>query len=118
MDYIMTNITTATESLIAWIEVNTKSYVDNELSLTHSKDFCDRRIADGKHEIRVGKKYLKIVANGSVRFFVDAATGDIFKAASFAAPAKGARGNVLSDNNGKEAFHYGGSGLTFVNYAR
>jgi hypothetical protein len=114
----MTNIITATESLIAWIEGNTKSYVDNQLSLTHSKYFCDRCIAEGKHEIRVGKKYLKIVGHGSVRFFVDSVTGDIFKAASFAAPAKGIRGNVLSTDNGKEASHYGGSGLTFVNYAR
>lgn len=114
----MTNIITATESLIAWIEGNTQSYVDNELSLTHSKEFCDRRIADSKHEIRVGKKFLKVVADGSVRFFVDATTGDVLKAASFAAPAKGIRGNVLSAQNGKEAFHYGGCGLTFVNYAR
>lgn len=114
----MTNIITATESLIAWIEGKTQAYVDNELSFSHSKEFCDRRIADSKHEIRVGKKFLKVVAGDSVRFFVDATTGDILKPSSFAAPAKGIRGNVLSEQNGKEAFHYRGYGLTFVNYAR
>jgi hypothetical protein len=115
---LIMNIITATESLIAWIEGNTANYVAEELSKTHSKDYCDVVIERHKHKILVGKKYLKVVGGGSVRFFVDATTGAIYKAASYAAPAKGIRGNVLSENNGKEGFHYAGIGLTFVNYAR
>ena len=114
----MSNITTSTESLIAWIEGNTKFYVDNELSKTHDAEFCAWTLENAKHKILVGKKYLKVVSDGSVRFFVDATNGNIYKPASYAAPAKGVRGNVLSEKNGKEAFHYGGCGLTFVNYLR
>jgi hypothetical protein len=73
---------------------------------------------EGKHTVSPGKKFLKVVSGGSVRFFVDANTGDIYKAASFRAPAKGIRGNLFSDKGGREAFHYAGLGLTFVNYAR
>jgi hypothetical protein len=112
------NITTATESLISWIEGNTANYVAEELSKTHSKDYCDIVVERHKHKILVGKKYLKVVGGGSVRFFVDASTGAIYKPASYASPAKGIRGNVLSETNGKEGFHYAGLGLTFVNYAR
>jgi Fe-S cluster assembly iron-binding protein IscA len=112
------NITTATESLIAWIEGNTANYVAEELSKTHPKEYCDSVIERKKHKVLVGKKYLKVVSDSSVRFFVDATTGAIYMAASYASPAKGIRGNVLSETNGKEGFHYAGLGLTFVNYAR
>jgi hypothetical protein len=54
-----------------------------------------------------GKKYAKIeVRTGpqcSVSAFVDLSTGDIFKSASWRAPAKGKRGNVFSNQNGAEA---------------
>ena len=48
----------------------------------------------------VGQKYIKIydVERGSrraIHAFIDKMTGDVLKAASFNAPAKGARGNVL-----------------------
>lgn len=52
--------------------------------------------------VRKGKKYIKILANNSVKAFIVAKednmfnVGDLLKAASFAAPAKNAaRGNVL-----------------------
>lgn len=47
-----------------------------------------------------GQKYIRIVqktklgTGRSVHCFIDAATGDILKAASWKAPAKGARGNL------------------------
>jgi hypothetical protein len=50
--------------------------------------------------IEPGNKYLKIVmvSNGrSVHAFVDKSNGDLYKAASWRAPAKGVRFNVLLD---------------------
>jgi hypothetical protein len=56
----------------------------------------------------VGKKYARIVrreswngadpTNGSVHCFIDLANGDILKAASFKAPAKGVRGNIFKED--------------------
>jgi hypothetical protein len=114
----MTTVLTKLNVLIGWIEGNTKAYVETELSLTHDSEFCQRCIDKGKHTVNPGKKFLKVVSGGSVRFFVDANTGDIYKPSSFRAPAKGIRGNLFSDKGGREAFYYAGLGLTFVNYAR
>jgi hypothetical protein len=51
-------------------------------------------------EVEVGRKYFKIVAvhteQRSVHAFVDRVTGDVFKPAGWAAPAKGARFNLLT----------------------
>ena len=56
-----------------------------------------------------GRKYHKIVMeydNGSrsVHAFIDKKTGDVFKPASFKAPAKGARYNVLNIQSREEMF--------------
>lgn len=48
-------------------------------------------------EANIGKKYVKIVKNGSAFMFIDLATGDILKPASWAAPAKHARGNIIKN---------------------
>ena len=54
-------------------------------------------------DITEGKKYYKIVqrdanfSGGSVHAFVDKKTGDLYKAASWAAPAKGVRFNLGND---------------------
>ncbi len=62
-----------------------------------------------------GRKYAKLLRGendpatgeprpgGSVHSFVNKATGEIFKAASYSAPAKHARGNVYSDDHGAHA---------------
>lgn len=58
-----------------------------------------------------GKKYLRIVdensGNKSAAGFIEKETGDIFKAASWKAPAKNKRGNIFSENNGMEAVRNG-----------
>lgn len=61
-------------------------------------------------EAKIGKKYAKIVKrdifNGAVReggsayCFVEMETGNILKAASWAAPAKGVRGNIATGLKG------------------
>ena len=54
----------------------------------------------------VGSRYIKIVRNeqnatgGSVHCFVDKNNGDVLKAASWRAPAKGARSNIFNEFNG------------------
>ena len=52
--------------------------------------------------IDVGKKYLKLIysyerGGASVHAFVDKITGDMYKAASWKAPAKGVRFNLYKD---------------------
>ena len=51
-------------------------------------------------KIRWGKRYAKIIQEGSVWAFVDMTTGDILKPASWKAPAKHARGNILDGKMG------------------
>lgn len=46
--------------------------------------------------------------SGSVHSFVDKTTGDVFKAAGWKGPAKGARGNVHDEHNGlRRMTHFG-----------
>lgn len=54
------------------------------------------------HELQMseGKRYIKFTRDGSVRAFIDKENGDVLKAASWKAPAKGARGNVFAIDNG------------------
>ena len=71
-----------------------------------------------------GKKYFKVFrcevfADGkqnhnSIVAFVDKLTGEIFKPATFSAPAKWARGNINSEFHGMEAIDESG----FVKYLR
>ena len=65
-----------------------------------------------KLTVRTGRKYHKVVADdSSVYAFVDM-EGNIYKAASWATPAKHARGNIFSDDKGAEALDAQG----FVRY--
>jgi hypothetical protein len=52
-------------------------------------------------EVETGRKYYKVLTNygnqRSVHAFVDKATGDLYKPASWNAPAKGVRFNLLQD---------------------
>lgn len=55
-----------------------------------------------------GKRYVKVIENrrngqSSVHSFVEKSTGDILKAASWAAPAKITRGNIFN-RGGADAF--------------
>ena len=47
-----------------------------------------------------GKKYYKVIRDTSVFCFVNKENGDVLKAASWAAPAKHARGNLFDATNG------------------
>ena len=57
-----------------------------------------------RHEMKNGAEF----GSRSLVCFVEKSTGNILKAASFAAPAKGIRGNINSEQNGMEAFDQSG----------
>ena len=63
-----------------------------------------------------GKKYVKIVRSDggsrSVHSFIDKATGDVLKPASWNAPAKHARGNLHDEHNGLK--HMGPHGPAYL----
>lgn len=65
--------------------------------------------------VRSGPRYAKVVnveardgRDGSVYAFVDLSNGDVLKPATWRAPAKHARGNVLDEHNGLQ--HMGAYG--------
>ena len=70
------------------------------------------------YSVMYGKKYARIVLdNGGQRSaaaFVDLSNGDVLKTASWASPAKKARGNVSSPDYGMEAI----DNQCFVKYLR
>ena len=47
-----------------------------------------------------GPRFVKVVVAGAAHCFVEKATGDVLKAASWSAPAKHARGNIFDAYNG------------------
>lgn len=47
-----------------------------------------------------GKKYIKILRDTSAYAFISYENGDIFKAASWKAPAKHPRGNIFAEDKG------------------
>lgn len=99
--------------IIPHLYKNLRDYKE-KTGLTYFRDYFIR--------VGMGKKYFKLFAceiypdgktnTGRLICFVDKTTGDIYKPASYAAPAKHARGNVNSDSCGMEAFNEGG----FVRY--
>lgn len=72
-----------------WISIlNDKDSKENSrLNITSEKRFS----------FTEGKKYVKITREHSVHAFVDKTTGDVYKPASWAAPAKGVRFNINND---------------------
>jgi hypothetical protein len=67
-----------------------------------SPDFREKQIARAMLQMKKGRKYVKFVSDGSVHSFVGKETGDVYKPASFRAPALHARGNIYK-NNGIDA---------------
>ncbi len=72
-------------------EAQTKEWVDNGYDMSKVPEFG---IEEGKRFARITRKNY---GQKSVHCFVEVATGDIYKAASWNAPAKGVRGNVNSE---------------------
>ena len=110
-----------TQSLCQALEVDfrlysTKSHrasVASEINSNYHQK-CLQEIADGTYDfgyefvIEEGKKYLKVImiAHGSksVHCFVDKKTGEVYKSASWKAPAKGVRYNLLDARSREECY--------------
>ena len=77
--------------------------------ISRCQSIVDVSYGPGKRLLSVsdgGKRYARIVAkdaghdSGSCYCFVDLENGDVLKSASWKAPAKGARGNILEADYG------------------
>jgi hypothetical protein len=67
------------------------------------KDYMAVHFPNMAHEefrVNKGRRYMKVIRGGSVHCFVDRTNGNVLKAASWSAPAKHARGNIMNDDNG------------------
>ena len=71
-------------------------------------DKLRKGICDYDFTIDTGRKYHKVIMNAhgnrSVHAFIDKKTGEVYKAASWKAPAKGVRFNLLIINSREECF--------------
>ena len=71
-------------------------------------DKLNKGISDYDFTIDSGRKYHKVIMNAcgnkSVHAFIDKKTGEVYKAASWKAPAKGVRFNLLIINSREECF--------------
>ena len=69
-------------------------------------------------EMTEGEKYWKLIQVGqaqrSVFCFISKASGDIFKPAGWKAPAKHARGNLMSKQGGMEAVSQNGQYIIYL----
>lgn len=71
--------------------------------LAHQEKHFNSTFLIAPHELYAlnGKRYIKVCLEGSgVYAFIDKTNGDIFKPASWSAPAKHARGNIFAEDNG------------------
>lgn len=111
-----------TESLCEALEVDFRLYTvkmhrraverDNQDSAWHDRKL--QEIAAGNYDfgyqflIESGKRYHKVVmvAHGSksVHCFVDKVTGDVYKSASWKAPAKGVRYSLLDEDSRERCY--------------
>lgn len=79
-------------------EATEANAIQNFKNLGYSPDPADAEAYFKPVTVMKGRKYLRIVSNNgqkSVYCFVDATNGDILKAATWAAPAKGARSSIF-----------------------
>ena len=101
----------ATQDARNTIELNIRKYclmlcdalLDNFKSRNNSSS------SDYKFYIESGRKYHKLImetgaGSRSVHAFIDKKTGEVFKSASWKAPAKGVRYNLLSIASREECF--------------
>lgn len=89
--------------------INFVSRVEDESNVDLNKTYPGNNGYDPskKFSVKFGRKYAKIIkhdANGTggcVWGFVEIATGDLYKAAGWAKPAKHARGNIETASYGR-----------------
>jgi len=101
----------ATQDARNTIQLNIRKYclMLCDCLLEDFKRANNRKTDDYKFYIESGRKYHKLImetgsGSRSVHAFVDKKTGDVYKAASFKAPAKHVRFNLLSITSREECF--------------
>ena len=101
----------ATQDARNTIELNVRKYclMLCDCLLEDFKRGNNNRSSDYKFYIESGRKYHKLImetgaGSRSVHAFVDKKSGDVYKAASFKAPAKHVRFNLLSITSREECF--------------
>ena len=90
-----------------------RKYLDKGDSVDYHQEQIDK-LCEGKgvdqYIYTKGKKYAKIIhvisgsGQRSAHAFVDLTTGDVYKSASWTAPAKGIRYNLMDDNSREEMY--------------
>ena len=88
-----------------------RQYIEKGESVEYHKEQIDK-LCEGENvpefSINTLRKYHKIIMKdynqSHVHLFVDKETGDVYKAASFKAPAKGVRYNLLDDKSREEMY--------------
>lgn len=106
---------TALDTMIGRMNAHMIQYYQTEYTF---QDCAQEWIDRAMYTTKAGSKFVKIIREGSVVAFIEKTTGNIFKPASWQAPAKGVRGNIFSESNGNEALNFDVCGLVFVKYAR
>ena len=101
----------ATQDARNTIELNVRKYclMLCDCLLEDFKRVNNNRASDYKFYIESGRKYHKLImetggGSRSVHAFVDKKTGDVFKPASFKAPAKIVRYNLLRIESREQCF--------------
>ena len=101
----------ATQDARNTIELNVRKYclMLCDCLLEDFKRANNRKTDDYKFYIESGRKYHKLImetgaGSRSVHAFIDKKTGEVFKSASWKAPAKGVRYNLLSIASREECF--------------
>ena len=88
-----------------------RQYIEKGESVEYHKEQIDK-LCEGEDvpefSINTLRKYHKIIMKdynqSHVHLFVDKETGDVYKPASFKAPAKGVRYNLLDDTSREEMY--------------
>jgi hypothetical protein len=92
------------ERIQIWFDALCRNYFEHQVKMLRSMG-SDMDPAPINFEIVEGKKYLKVVqtikavGRQTVHAFVDKATGDVYKAATWKQPAKIVRYNLLNDES-------------------
>lgn len=88
------------QALKAWLEGAQKK-IDEHYAANYTN------LSPPRLEIQRGSKRIRVVCGGSAWAFIDP-NGDVLKAASWAKPAKHARGNIFDEHGGlKHVSSYG-----------
>lgn len=90
--------------LTARVEMWAMDLID-ALEANYTKNYPDSS-CPVKFETKIGKKYIKIIqVDGGVHAFIDKNTGEVYKAASWKAPAKHVRYDLRIIREREECFY-------------